>query len=148
MAKYLTLAGLQAFLEKLKGYVATTSRNGLMSAVDKTRFSAITNIIPSSFDFTNFDVRNLYGKCFNTDEISVTSIQGAKIYDIRNGWALHVIKIVESENQIYQVRVGSYNGPAITACSTNKVGADDYEAMFLIVLPTAANMVSKYYITY
>ena len=148
MAKYLTLAGLQTFFNKLKSYVATTSTNGLMSAADKIRLNNLGSIIPSSFSFTNFNVRNLYGKCFNTDEISVTSIQGAKIYDIGNGWALHVIKIVESENQYYQVRVGSYNGPAITACSTNKVGADDYEAMFLIVLPTTPDMTSKYYITY
>lgn len=148
MAKYLTLAGLQAFLEKLKGYVATTSRNGLMSAADKVRLDKFNSIIPPTFSFSNFNVRNLYGKCFDTSEISVNSIQGAKIFDIGNGWALHVIKIVESENQFYQVRVGSYNGPAITACATNKVDADNFVAMFLIVLPTAANMTSKYYITY
>ena len=146
--KLIDVNGLKAFWNKLKAYTATTSTNGLMSTTDKVRLNRLISIIPNTFSFTIFSTRNIYGKCFNTDEISVTSIQGAKIFDIGNGWALHVIKIVESESQYYQVRVGSYNGPAITACSTIEVDAGNFVAMFLIVLPQNTSLTSKYYITY
>ncbi len=46
MAKYLTLSGLTTFLNKLKSYVATTSRNGLMSTNDKKKLDGVNLTMP------------------------------------------------------------------------------------------------------